>query len=110
MTARKYLVYDVFTANVMEGNPLAVCARLRWSRRRGDAENRAREFNLSELVFILPPKNPLHRARVRIFTPSREMPFAGHPTVGAAVALAEWTAARPESSCWKKTSARCAAP
>lgn len=49
----------------------------------------AREFNLSESVFILPPENPRHRARVRIFTPDYEMPFAGHPTVGAAIALAE---------------------
>ena len=49
----------------------------------------AREFNLSETVFILPPDNSEHAARVRIFLPVRELPFAGHPTVGAAVALAE---------------------
>ena len=52
----------------------------------------AREFNLSESVFILPPDNPRHRARVRIFTPDYEMPFAGHPTVGSAIALAEQAA------------------
>jgi trans-2,3-dihydro-3-hydroxyanthranilate isomerase len=49
----------------------------------------AREFNLSETVFILPPDEPKHEARVRIFVPNRELPFAGHPTVGSAVAIAE---------------------
>jgi trans-2,3-dihydro-3-hydroxyanthranilate isomerase len=48
----------------------------------------AREFNLSETVFVLPPDNSAHTAKVRIFTPARELPFAGHPTVGAAVCLA----------------------
>lgn len=47
----------------------------------------AREFNLSETVFIAPPAHPGHRASVRIFTPGREVPFAGHPTVGTAVLL-----------------------
>jgi trans-2,3-dihydro-3-hydroxyanthranilate isomerase len=88
MTTRRYLVYDVFTAHAMEGNPLAVvldCDGLDTQA----MQRMAREFNLSESVFILPPENNLHRARVRIFTPSYEMPFAGHPTVGSAVALAE---------------------
>jgi trans-2,3-dihydro-3-hydroxyanthranilate isomerase len=49
----------------------------------------AREFNLSETTFILPPEDPAHEARVRIFVPVRELPFAGHPTVGSAVAIAE---------------------
>jgi trans-2,3-dihydro-3-hydroxyanthranilate isomerase len=88
MKSRKYLVYDVFTDKPLAGNPLAVvtdCEGL-------DAaamQAIAREFNLSESVFILPADNPRHRARVRIFTPDYEMPFAGHPTVGSAVALAE---------------------
>jgi PhzF family phenazine biosynthesis protein len=47
----------------------------------------AREFNLAETVFILPPQDPAHRARVRIFTPAVELPFAGHPTVGTAALL-----------------------
>ncbi len=47
----------------------------------------AGEFNLSETVFVLPPDDPSHRARYRIFTPKRELPFAGHPTVGTAVLL-----------------------
>ncbi|MEO8669382.1 MAG: PhzF family phenazine biosynthesis protein, partial [Bauldia sp.] len=48
----------------------------------------AREFNLSETVFVLPATNPVHSARLRIFTPAAELPFAGHPTVGTAVLLA----------------------
>ncbi|WP_054308133.1 PhzF family phenazine biosynthesis protein [Mesorhizobium sp. 1M-11] len=88
MTARNYLIYDVFTGDRLAGNPLAVvldCEGLDL-----DAMQRiAREFNLSESVFVLPPENPRHRARIRIFTPDYEMPFAGHPTVGSAVALTE---------------------
>jgi trans-2,3-dihydro-3-hydroxyanthranilate isomerase len=48
----------------------------------------AREFNLSETVFVQPPESKAHRAKLRIFTPGRELPFAGHPTVGTAVLLA----------------------
>jgi trans-2,3-dihydro-3-hydroxyanthranilate isomerase len=91
MKKRKYLVYDVFTERVLAGNPLGVvldCEGLDSAAMQAIA----REFNLSESVFIMPPENPRHRARVRIFTPDYEMPFAGHPTVGAAIALAEQTA------------------
>ncbi|MER9376626.1 PhzF family phenazine biosynthesis protein [Mesorhizobium sp. M0491] len=88
MKTRNYLLYDVFTTERLAGNPLAVVL---------DSEGLdtaamqaiAREFNLSESVFVLPPDNPKHRNRIRIFTPDYEMPFAGHPTVGAAIALAE---------------------
>ena len=48
----------------------------------------AREFNLSETVFVLKPDSRMHTARVRIFTPLREVPFAGHPTIGTAIAIA----------------------
>src|SRR5579862_7896171 len=48
----------------------------------------AREFNYSETTFVLPPANPAHAARVRIFTPGKELQFAGHPTVGTAHVLA----------------------
>jgi trans-2,3-dihydro-3-hydroxyanthranilate isomerase len=48
----------------------------------------AREFNLSETVFVFPPADKANRAKLRIFTPARELPFAGHPTVGAALFLA----------------------
>ncbi|MGN6538311.1 MAG: PhzF family phenazine biosynthesis protein [Mesorhizobium sp.] len=88
MQGRRYCVYDVFTAERLAGNPLAIvldCEGLDLAA----MQSIAREFNLSESVFVLPPENPKHRARVRIFTPDYEMPFAGHPTVGTAVALAE---------------------
>jgi len=49
----------------------------------------AREFNLSETVFVMAPADAANSARVRIYTPARELPFAGHPTVGCAVLLAE---------------------
>lgn len=79
---------DVFTSEALAGNPLAVVLD-------ADALDTprmqaiAREFNLSETVFVLKPQNPAHTARVRIFTPAHELPFAGHPTVGTAVLLAE---------------------
>jgi trans-2,3-dihydro-3-hydroxyanthranilate isomerase len=84
---RRFVTLDVFTAQRLAGNPLAVVL---------DADGLdtaamqriAREFNLSETVFILPPQDPVHLARLRIFTPYRELPFAGHPTVGTAVQLA----------------------
>src|SRR3954471_24118437 len=85
---RRFVTLDVFTTRALAGNPLAVVL---------DAEGLdgaamqaiAREFNLSETVFVLPPDEARHRARLRIFTPAaRELPFAGHPTVGTAVLLA----------------------
>ena len=87
MSGRRYTVYDVFTKEALAGNQLAVvfdCEGLDTARMLAIA----REFNLSETVFILPPDNPPHEARVRIFVPARELPFAGHPTVGSAVAIA----------------------
>ncbi|MFD9896616.1 PhzF family phenazine biosynthesis protein [Mesorhizobium sp. NPDC059025] len=96
MAARNYLIYDVFTDEGLAGNPLAVvldCEGLDL-----DAMQRiAREFNLSESVFVLPPENPRHRARIRIFTPDYEMPFAGHPTVGSAVALTELASGKEDA-------------
>ncbi|WEX11402.1 PhzF family phenazine biosynthesis protein [Chelativorans sp. AA-79] len=90
MNGRRYLIYDVFTETGLAGNPLAIVLD-------ADGLDQTRmqkiagEFNLSETVFVLPPENPLHTARVRIFTPGRELPFAGHPTVGTAIALLERT-------------------
>ncbi|HEV7278547.1 MAG TPA: PhzF family phenazine biosynthesis protein [Devosiaceae bacterium] len=81
-----YLLLDVFTAEPLKGNPLAVVQKAD-----GLLDNQmqaiAREFNLSETVFICRPKLERHTASVRIFTPEVELPFAGHPTVGAAVVL-----------------------
>jgi trans-2,3-dihydro-3-hydroxyanthranilate isomerase len=86
MSGAEYLVYDVFTATAFGGNQLAVFPDA------GDLpEDRlqaiTREFNFSEVTFVYPPQNPAHTARVRIFTPTREVPFAGHPTIGTAIAL-----------------------
>ncbi|MDG4554380.1 MAG: PhzF family phenazine biosynthesis protein [Candidatus Competibacter sp.] len=79
---------DVFTRRRFGGNPLAVLPDARGlSAKRMQAI--AREFNLSETVFVLPPDQPdRHACRLRIFTPLAELPFAGHPTVGAAWLLA----------------------
>lgn len=84
---RRYVTLDVFTSRPFGGNPLAVVLDTKGL---DDAamQQIAREFNVSETVFVLPPKNPANRARIRIFTVAHEMPFAGHPTVGAAVLLA----------------------
>jgi trans-2,3-dihydro-3-hydroxyanthranilate isomerase len=86
--ALTYYVLDVFTERPFGGNPLAVVLD---ADRLSSAEMQtiAREFNLSETVFVLTPTSPGHTARIRIFTPSRELAFAGHPTIGTAVLLAE---------------------
>jgi trans-2,3-dihydro-3-hydroxyanthranilate isomerase len=84
---RRYAVLDVFTDQPLAGNPLAVVLDSGGL----DSERMAsiaREFNLPETVFVLPATNPMHSAKVRIFTPGAELPFAGHPTVGTAVYLA----------------------
>jgi trans-2,3-dihydro-3-hydroxyanthranilate isomerase len=86
--ALDFFTLDVFTAQRLAGNPLAVVLD-------ADAldpvrmQAIAREFNLAETVFVMKPANPAHSARVRIFTPMKELPFAGHPTIGTAVLLAE---------------------
>jgi len=84
---RRFQTLDVFTETALAGNPLAVVL---------DAEGLddsrmqaiAAEFNLSETVFVFEPRDAVNSARVRIFTPKRELPFAGHPTVGAAALIA----------------------
>jgi trans-2,3-dihydro-3-hydroxyanthranilate isomerase len=84
---RRFQTLDVFTETALAGNPLAVVL---------DAEGLddarmqaiAAEFNLSETVFVFEPRDAINSARVRIFTPRRELPFAGHPTVGAAALIA----------------------
>ncbi|UUP16076.1 PhzF family phenazine biosynthesis protein [Nitratireductor thuwali] len=88
MRPRRYMVYDVFTQSALSGNPLAIVLDADGL---DDAQMQkiAGEFNLSETVFVRPPENPVHTASVRIFTPRAELPFAGHPTVGTAVALAQ---------------------
>ncbi len=83
----RFLTCDVFTSVPFGGNQLAV-----FPDARGIPEERllavTREFNYSETTFVFPPDDPSHARRVRIFTPGGEVPFAGHPTVGTAHALA----------------------
>jgi trans-2,3-dihydro-3-hydroxyanthranilate isomerase len=89
-----YEIVDVFTDRPFTGNPLAVVF---------DAESLStdqmhalsREFNLSETVFVLPPTQPGASYRARIFTPAEELPFAGHPSVGAAVTVSRRGLAKP---------------
>lgn len=80
-----YQIFDVFADAPLAGNPLAVVFDA--DRLTTDAMQKiAREFNLSETVFFTAPEDPAHAARMRIFTPVSEMPFAGHPTVGGSIA------------------------
>jgi trans-2,3-dihydro-3-hydroxyanthranilate isomerase len=84
----KFVTYDVFTKDKFSGNPLAIVQ---------DADGLstaqmqviAREFNLSETIFVRKPVDAAHMASVRIFFPTAEIPFAGHPTIGCAIFLAE---------------------
>ena len=97
MNAHRFLILDVFTDRAYTGNQLAVLPEARGL----DTEvmqKIAREFNFSETIFVLPPENPAFTRRVRIFTPTRELPFAGHPTVGCAVALASIGAVKLDSN------------
>lgn len=81
-----YLLLDVFTRERLKGNQLAVVLKAD-GLLDGEMQAIAGEFNLSETVFILKPQAERNTASVRIFTPEVELPFAGHPTVGAAVVL-----------------------
>ncbi|MDQ2091292.1 PhzF family phenazine biosynthesis protein [Marimonas arenosa] len=83
----RYLTFDVFTDAAFSGNPLAVIPDAT-SLPEELLQKIAAEFNYSETTFVYPPADPAHTARVRIFTPTMEVPFAGHPTIGTAVALA----------------------
>ncbi len=80
-------ILDVFTDRPFGGNQLAVLPEAIGL---SDAQMQAvaAEFGFSETTFVLPPTRPGHDCRVRIFTPRHEMPFAGHPTIGTAIALA----------------------
>ena len=82
----RYTVIDVFTESPLTGNPLAVFTDARRIPERL-LQPLAREINYSETVFVLPAAEG-GNARIRIFTPAREVPFAGHPTLGAALVLA----------------------
>lgn len=87
MPRYRYYTADIFTSVPFGGNQLAVLPDAR-----GLTSDQmlaiAREFNYSESTFVLPPDDPSHTRKVRIFTPGGELPFAGHPTVGTAHVLA----------------------
>jgi trans-2,3-dihydro-3-hydroxyanthranilate isomerase len=84
----KFHTLDVFTETRFGGNPLAVVHDAD-ALTDGQMQTIAREFALSETVFVQKSERPAHTAKLRIFTPGLELPFAGHPTVGTAVLLAE---------------------
>jgi trans-2,3-dihydro-3-hydroxyanthranilate isomerase len=83
-----YFIYDVFTQSPFGGNQLAIIPDAT-----GLSENNlqkiAREFNFSETTFVFPPDDAAYTAKVRIFTPTMEIPFAGHPLIGTACALVQ---------------------
>ena len=83
---RRFATLDVFTDRCFSGNPLAVVLEPH-GLDTAAMQAIAREFNHPETVFVQAPSDRAHRARLRIFTPARELPFAGHPTVGTAVLL-----------------------
>ncbi|MGH7120806.1 MAG: PhzF family phenazine biosynthesis protein [Acetobacteraceae bacterium] len=82
-----YVTLDVFTDRAFGGNPLAVVLDAR-PLTGDEMQAIAAEFNYSETTFLLPPRDARATARVRIFTPARELPFAGHPNVGTAFVVA----------------------
>lgn len=83
----RYCTVDVFTDKIFGGNQLAVLPDAR-GLTADQMQSITREFNYSESVFVFPPENPAHARKLRIFTPTNEIPFAGHPTVGTAHVLA----------------------
>ncbi len=95
MPTYEYLTVGVFTEKRFGGNPLAVFPDARGLTDQ-QIQSIATEFNLSETTFVLPPENPQHHARVRIFTPKSELPFAGHPNVGTGFVMARRDPNPPE--------------
>ena len=83
----RYHTADVFTDKAFGGNQLAVLPDARGLSTE-QMQSITREFNYSETVFVVPPDDPAHTRRFRIFIPTAEIPFAGHPTVGGAYVLA----------------------
>jgi trans-2,3-dihydro-3-hydroxyanthranilate isomerase len=86
MARFRYVVCDVFTSEPLTGNQLAVFTDAR-DLDELTMQALAREMNLAETVFVLPPSSDAADVRIRIFTPALELPFAGHPTLGSAFVL-----------------------
>jgi trans-2,3-dihydro-3-hydroxyanthranilate isomerase len=84
---RRFVTVDVFTDQRFGGNPLAVILDAA-GLASGQMQAIASEFRYSETTFVLPPREPAHSAQVRIFTATKEVPFAGHPNIGTAIVLA----------------------
>ncbi len=82
-----FFTVDVFTTRRFAGNPLAIVEDAD-DLSTAQMQTIAREFNLSETIFVRRPADPAHTAGVRIFFPTDEIPFAGHPTIGCAIHLA----------------------
>ena len=101
MASYEFETVDVFTTVRFGGNPLAVFPDAR-GLDGADMQRVAREFNLSETTFVLPPKDAAHTAHVRIFTPQHEVPFAGHPNVGTALVLAARAPTRPDTMAFEE--------
>lgn len=87
MPSVRYLHYDVFTSRPFEGNQLAVFLEAQ-SLDGGAMQRLTNEMNFAESTFVLPRESGDTDVRMRIFTPAREMPMAGHPTIGTTFALA----------------------
>ncbi len=87
MPSARYLHYDVFTSRPFEGNQLAVFLEATGLDAR-QMQTLTNEMNFAESTFVLPAESPGTNVRMRIFTPAREMPMAGHPTIGTTFALA----------------------
>lgn len=86
MNSVAYVTVDVFTSERFSGNQLAVIPDAR-GLTSAQMQDIAAEFRYSEVTFVLPPQDPVNTAQVRIFTPTMEIPFAGHPNVGTAFVL-----------------------
>ena len=97
----EFVTVDVFSQSTFGGNPLAVFFAAQ--QLSGDDMQRiAAEMNYSETTFVLPPDNPANTAAIRIFTPTTELPFAGHPNVGTGFVLASRPAAAPVDGLMQK--------
>jgi trans-2,3-dihydro-3-hydroxyanthranilate isomerase len=94
--AYQFVQVDVFTNRIFGGNPLAVFLDGR-GLSDGEMQSIAMEMNLSETTFVLPPDDAAHAARVRIFTPGAELPFAGHPTIGTSWVLRDRGVVSPDA-------------
>src|SRR3569833_1069446 len=103
---RRYITVDVFTDRAFGGNQLAVVLDA-GGLSTAQMQAVATEFNYSETTFVLPPRDKAHDFEVRIFTPVRELPFAGHPNVGTAFVLASLRKSRGRACCSRKRPVSC---